>query len=164
VKDDKKRLSHLDGENKAAMVDVSGKAVTTRAATAQVRVKMSPEAFEAVVDQTLEKGAVLNVAQIAGISAAKKTSDLIPLCHPLPLSQISVDFRLQDQDHSVLVEARAKADAKTGVEMEALVAAAVSALTIYDMCKAIDKAITITDLVLLEKTGGKSGTFKRESA
>jgi cyclic pyranopterin phosphate synthase len=125
---------------------------------------MSPEAFEAVVDQTLEKGAVLNVAQIAGISAAKKTSDLIPLCHPLPLSQISVDFRLQDQDHSVLVEARAKADAKTGVEMEALVAAAVSALTIYDMCKAIDKAITITDLVLLEKTGGKSGTFKRESA
>jgi cyclic pyranopterin phosphate synthase len=160
----KKRFTHLDADNRAAMVDITNKDETKRAAMAQARVKMSPEAFEALLNQTIEKGDVLSVAQIAGISAAKKTSELIPLCHPLPLSQISVEFKLRREDHAVDVHSLAKADAKTGVEMEALVAAAVSALTIYDMCKAIDKSITITDLFLLEKTGGKSGTFKRKSA
>jgi cyclic pyranopterin phosphate synthase len=160
----KKGLTHLDADNKARMVDVSNKVETQRSAVAQAKVKMSSKAFDAVWSRSAEKGEVLGVAQIAGISAAKRTSELIPLCHPLPLNHISVKFKPLRKDSSVLVESEVKTDAKTGVEMEALIAAAVSALTIYDMCKAMDKSIVITDLFLLQKTGGKSGTFKRKGA
>lgn len=160
----KKRLTHLDDDNKACMVDITNKFKTPRKAVAQAVVKMSPEALEAILTQSVKKGEVLGVAQIAGISAAKRTSELIPLCHPLQLDHISVKFKVQRKKFSILIQSEVKTNAKTGVEMEALVAAAVSALTIYDMCKALDKSISITDLFLLKKTGGKSGTFKRKGA
>ncbi len=160
----KNNLTHLDTDQKARMVDVSKKAKTQRLAMAQAEVRMSPRAFQAIKDHSVVKGEVLSVAQIAGIQAAKKTSELIPLCHPLPLDHISVKFTLRKKYSSILVRSEVKTHAKTGVEMEALVSAAVSALTIYDMCKAIDKSITITDLFLVKKRGGKSGSFKRKGA
>jgi cyclic pyranopterin phosphate synthase len=160
----KKVLTHLDARQKARMVDVANKAETQRVAVARAVVKMSQEAFQAIQKHSVAKGEVLSVAQIAGIQAAKRTSELIPLCHPLPLDHISVQFKPRKKDSSILVESEVKTHAKTGVEMEALVAASVSALTIYDMCKAIDKSITITNLFLVEKRGGKSGTFKRKGA
>lgn len=160
----KKTLTHLDADYNARMVDVSEKTRTQRRAVAQAKVRMSAKAFQAIQNNSIAKGEVLSVAQIAGIFAAKKTSALIPLCHPLPLDHISIQFRLHKKTCSILVESEIKIQAKTGVEMEALTAAAVSALTIYDMCKAIDKSMTITDLCLLEKTGGKSGSYKRKSA
>ena len=160
----KKGFTHLNAENKARMVDTTNKVETQRKALARAEVRMSPEAFKAMLNHSVEKGEVLSVAQIAGISAAKRTSDLIPLCHPLPLDHVSIRFKLQREDFSILVESEVKTHAKTGVEMEALVAAAVCALTIYDMCKSLDKSITITHLFLLEKSGGKSETFKREGA
>ncbi len=160
----KKVLTHLDADQKARMVDVARKSKTRRLAVARAEVRMSPEAFQAIQKHSVAKGEVLSVAQIAGIQAAKRTSELIPLCHPLPLDHIAVRFKPRKKDYSILVESEVKTHAKTGVEMEALMAACVSALTIYDMCKAIDKSITITDLVLVEKRGGKSGTFKRKGA
>jgi cyclic pyranopterin phosphate synthase len=153
-------LSHVDEEGRVAMVDTSAKARTARRAVASARVLMSPATVEAVRAHRTPKGDPLETARIAGIMAAKRTADLIPLCHPLPLTH--VDVRAELRDDGVYLEAEAATAAQTGVEMEALTAAAVAALTVYDMCKAVEKGITITDVRLEEKTGGKSGTWRRE--
>lgn len=150
-------LTHLDEAGKARMVDISGKAVTARTAIAEGHIAMSVEALSAVRDATAVKGDVLAVARIAGITAAKKTADLIPLCHPLPLTSVAVDFTLEDG--GVRVEATASTTWGTGVEMEAMTAASVALLTIYDMVKAVDKAMVISGVRLLKKTGGKSGDW-----
>jgi cyclic pyranopterin phosphate synthase len=142
------------------MVDTSAKPVAARRAVASARVLMSPGTVEAVRAHRTPKGDPLETARIAGIMAAKRTSELIPLCHPLPLTHVEV--RAETRDFGVYIEAEAATNAQTGVEMEALTAASVAALTIYDMCKAVEKGITITDVRLEEKTGGKSGTWKRE--
>ena len=154
-------LSHVDEQGRVAMVDTSAKAQTARRAVASARVLMSPETVEAVRQHRTPKGDPLETARIAGILAAKRTAELIPLCHPLPLTH--ADVRAELRDDGVYLEAEASTNAQTGVEMEALTAAAVAALTVYDMCKAVEKGIQITDLRLEEKTGGKSGTWKRES-
>src|SRR5918997_3811701 len=153
------KLSHVDEEGRAAMVDVSAKQTTTRRAVASARVLMSPATVEAVRAHRTPKGDPLEVARLAGIMAAKRAADLIPLCHPLPLTHVEVRAELDDE--GVRLEAEAATTAQTGVEMEALTAAAVAALTVYDMCKAVEKGITITDLRLEAKTGGKSGDWKR---
>ena len=155
-----KELSHVDEEGRVRMVDTSGKAVTARRAVASARVLMSPETVLAVREHRTPKGDPLETARLAGIMAAKRTAELIPLCHPLPLTQVEVRVELTDE--GVRLEAEAATNAQTGVEMEALTAAAVAALTIYDMCKAIDKAMTITDVRLEKKTGGKSGDYERK--
>lgn len=141
------------------MVDTSDKKETVRRAVASAKVLMLPETVKAVREQTTPKGNPLETARLAGIIAAKRTSDLIPLCHPLPLTHVDIQARLDDD--GVYLEAEAKTKAQTGVEMEALTAVSIAALTVYDMCKAIDKAMVITDVRLELKTGGKSGTFKR---
>ena len=153
-------LSHLDAEGRVAMVDTSGKAQTARRAVASARVLMSPETVAALRAGRTPKGDPLETARIAGIMAAKRTAELIPLCHPLPLTH--ADVRAELRDDGVYLEAEAATNAQTGVEMEALTAAAVAALTVYDMCKAIEKGIQITNVRLEEKTGGKSGTWRRE--
>ena len=153
-------LSHLDAEGRVAMVDTTGKAQTARRAVASARVLMSAETVAALRAGRTPKGDPLEAARIAGIMAAKRTADLIPLCHPLALTH--ADVRAELRDDGVHIEAEASTDAQTGVEMEALTAAAVAALTVYDMCKAIEKGIEITDVRLEEKTGGKSGDWKRE--
>jgi cyclic pyranopterin phosphate synthase len=152
-------LSHLDAEGRVAMVDTSAKAPTARRAVASARVLMSPETVEAVRAGRTPKGDPLETARIAGIMAAKRTAELIPLCHPLPLTH--ADVRAELREDGVHIEAEAATNAQTGVEMEALAAAAVAALTVYDMCKAVEKGMTITDVRLEEKTGGKSGTWRR---
>ena len=154
------KLSHMDTEGRVAMVDTSAKETTARRAVASARVLMSAETVEAVRAHRTPKGDPLETARLAGIMAAKRTADLIPLCHTLPLTH--ADVRAEIRDDGVHLEAEASTSAQTGVEMEALTAAAVAALTVYDMCKALDKGIRITDLRLEEKTGGKSGTWKRE--
>lgn len=156
-------LSHIGAGGEAHMVDVSAKAATERRAVATGRILMSPQAFAAVRDNAIAKGDVLSVARVAGIMAAKRTSDLIPLCHPLPIQKISVDFALEEQDFAISVMAMVKTTGQTGVEMEALTAASIALLTVYDMAKAVDKAMRIEGVRLLEKTGGKSGTFKAEA-
>lgn len=156
----KKALSHYNSAGQVSMVDVGDKAVTERTATAHAFVAMSPGVIEALPNNA--KGDPLEVARIAGIIAAKKTSDLIPLCHQLPLTHVSLDFKIQHD--GVEIEATASTSARTGVEMEAMTAASVAALTIYDMTKALDKAIEIREIFLVEKTGGKSGTYRRETA
>ncbi|HEV7892095.1 MAG TPA: cyclic pyranopterin monophosphate synthase MoaC [Pyrinomonadaceae bacterium] len=153
-------LSHVDSEGRVAMVDTGGKAQTARRARASVRVLMSAETVAALRAGRTPKGDPLETARIAGIMAAKRTAELIPLCHPLPLTH--VDVRAELRDEGVYLEAEASTNAQTGVEMEALTAAAVAALTVYDMCKAVEKGITVTDLRLEEKTGGKSGTWVRQ--
>jgi cyclic pyranopterin phosphate synthase len=142
------------------MVDIGDKAVTARVATAAAEVSMLPETFTLITDGAHKKGDVLAVARIAGIQAAKKCSDLIPLCHPLMLTRVSVDFEMDVTRHRVLISATCAVDGKTGVEMEALTAASVAALTIYDMCKAVDRAMVISNIRVLEKSGGKSGYFR----
>jgi cyclic pyranopterin phosphate synthase len=154
-------LSHVNPEGEARMVDVSQKADTVREAVAKGRVLMKPETLKLVKANEMKKGDVLAVARVAGITAAKRTPDLIPLCHTLLLDNVSIDFDLS-YDDCVEITARAKSTGKTGVEMEALVAASVSALTIYDMCKAVDKGMTISEIYLESKTGGKSGTYRRK--
>ncbi|HNB56599.1 MAG TPA: cyclic pyranopterin monophosphate synthase MoaC [bacterium] len=156
----KKKLSHVDRRGKAAMVDVSGKSNTERRATAMARVTMSAAAFDAIQNNTIKKGDVLTVAQLAGIMAAKKTSDLIPLCHPLNLSRVDVACFPEPDSLSIRIEATCKLLGKTGVEMEALTAVTIAALTVYDMAKAMDKKMVIRDICLLEKSGGKSGIFR----
>jgi cyclic pyranopterin phosphate synthase len=151
----------IDEQGRARMVDVSEKAPTLRTAAAAGRVKMLPSTVEAIRTGGAPKGDVLAVAQVAGIMAAKKTSDLIPLCHPLPLTGVSVDFTLLPEDCAVEATATAKITGKTGVEMEALTAVSTALLTIYDMCKAIDKGMEITGIHLAEKSGGKSGHYQR---
>ncbi len=153
------RLSHVDGRGRVTMVDVSDKAVTTRDAVARGSIRMSKEALSQVRRGAIQKGDPLQAARLAGIMAAKHTSSLIPLCHPLPLSSIQVE--LIPTLRGYIVEARVRTTAQTGVEMEALTAVAVAALTIYDMVKAVDKRMVISDIRLMKKTGGKSGTFTR---
>ncbi|MCF8710157.1 cyclic pyranopterin monophosphate synthase MoaC [Rhizorhapis sp. SPR117] len=155
------KLTHLDDDGSAHMVDVSGKQVTARQAIASGRISMSGEARRAIAQGLVKKGDVLAVARVAGIMAAKKTSDLIPLCHPLPLSSVSIDLRLDDA--GVIAIATAKTSGQTGVEMEAMTAVSIALLTIYDMAKAIDKSMIISDISLLEKEGGKSGKWTRGS-
>jgi cyclic pyranopterin phosphate synthase len=152
-------LSHVDDEGRVAMVDTSAKPRTARRAVASARVLMSPATVEAVREHRTPKGDPLETARIAGIMAAKRTAELIPLCHTLPLTH--VDVRATLEDFGVRVEAEAATTAQTGVEMEALTAAAVAALTVYDMCKAVEKGVRVTDVQLEEKTGGKSGDWKR---
>ena len=154
------QLSHLDEQGHAIMVDVSSKEVTKRKALASGKVILNKNTFRMLTDRKIPKGDVLATARIAGILAAKKVGGLIPLCHPLPLEHISIDFILSEDLPGVEIQATASISAKTGVEMEALTAVSVAALTIYDMCKAVEKGIKITDIKLLEKSGGKSGTWK----
>ncbi len=154
-------LSHVNSDGEARMVDVSQKADTMREAIARGKVLMKPETLKLVKANEIKKGDVLAVARVAGITAAKRTPDLIPLCHTLLLDNVSVDFDLSGDD-CIEITARAKSTGKTGVEMEALVAASVSALTIYDMCKAVDRGMTLNEIYLESKTGGKSGTYRRK--
>jgi cyclic pyranopterin monophosphate synthase len=155
------RLSHLDEAGNAAMVDVSGKAETLREAVAEGVITMSAPALAAIRDGFVKKGDVLATARIAGIMAAKKTSELIPLCHPLALSKVAVDFSFEED--AIRVTALARLTGQTGVEMEAMTAATVALLTIYDMAKAVDKAMIISSVRLLSKTGGKSGAWTAEA-
>ncbi len=156
------KLTHLDDKGQARMVDVADKEVSRRHAVASSRIAMSPDAFAALVDGRLVKGEAFAVARLAGIQAAKRTAELIPLCHQIPLSSVSLTFTPRSEDHSVAIRAEAATVDRTGVEMEALVAATVAALTIYDMCKAIDKAMVLQETVLLEKSGGRSGDYRRD--
>lgn len=156
-------LTHIDSDGRVRMVDVTEKAPTRRTAVAQAVVHMSAETFQRIGAGTVSKGNVLETARIAGVMAAKKTADLIPMCHPLNLTHVQVDFFSDSADHSIRIEALARIVDQTGVEMEALTAVSVAALTLYDMCKAIDKAMTIGSICLLRKSGGKSGPFTRET-
>ncbi|PIE58293.1 MAG: cyclic pyranopterin monophosphate synthase MoaC [Desulfobulbus propionicus] len=152
-------LTHFDGAGNARMVNVGGKAETKRVATATGRITMSREAYDLVQAGTIQKGDVLGVARVAGIMAAKKVDQLIPLCHPLMLSGVDILFTLVDDDLCIDIEATVSITGKTGVEMEALTAVSVAALTIYDMCKAVDKSMEIGSIQLVRKSGGKSGSF-----
>jgi molybdenum cofactor biosynthesis protein MoaC len=156
------KFSHLDKDGAANMVDISAKNVTTRSASASCKVFLSKKAFDQVKENQIEKGNVLNIAKIAAITASKKTHDLIPLCHQIPLSKVDIDFVLNDQEQAIEIISTVITDWKTGVEMEALTAVTVASLTIYDMCKSIDKSIRITDIQLDKKTGGKSGLYTRK--
>jgi len=156
------QLSHVDSEGKASMVDVGAKAVTQRVAVARGSVVMQPETLRLVGENAMEKGDVLGVARVAGIMAAKKTAELIPLCHPLPIDKVSVDLRIDEARSAVEIEAAAATTAKTGVEMEALTAVSVAALTVYDMVKAVDRGTTIQSVRLVRKTGGASGDIELE--
>lgn len=156
-----KKLSHIDTQGRARMVDVSTKQVTVREAIATGAVHMRPEVLRLIVTGQIPKGDVLTTARLAGIMAAKRTPELIPLCHPLPIASVKVEFTPDETAGSIAIEARVKVAAKTGVEMEALTAVSVAALTIYDMCKAVDKSMIISNICLQKKTGGKSGTYVR---
>ncbi|UCE66378.1 MAG: cyclic pyranopterin monophosphate synthase MoaC [Candidatus Zixiibacteriota bacterium] len=157
----KKKLSHVDGKGRARMVDIGDKAETDRRAVAEARVFLSSELLSGIRENTVAKGDVLSTARIAAIQAAKKTADIIPLSHTLPLSHVSVDFELQDDPPVVVIRSVARAHYKTGVEMEALTAVTVAALTIYDMGKSVDRGMEISSIRLLEKSGGRSGDWKR---
>jgi cyclic pyranopterin monophosphate synthase len=156
------KLTHMDDNGRPTMVDVSDKAITSREAVAQGRVRMSAAAFSLALSSENKKGDVRSVAQIAGIMAGKRTSDLIPLCHPLPLSSLKIEIEPDAANLSLVVTARAKTLGQTGVEMEALTAVSVACLTIYDMLKAVDKAMVIEGIRLIEKVGGKSGRYVAE--
>jgi cyclic pyranopterin phosphate synthase len=155
-------FSHIDEQGAVKMVDTSSKPVTVRRAVASARVLMSPDTLRALKEHRTPKGDPLETARLAGIMAAKRTAELIPLCHPLPLT--SIDVQVQVQDQGLSLEATVATNAQTGVEMEALTAVSVAALTVYDMCKALDKGITITDIRLEAKTGGKSGDYQRHNS
>ncbi len=154
----------MDERGRARMVDVGGKKISARKAVASGRVELGEAAFEALRENRAGKGDALSVAQVAGILAAKRTGELIPLCHPLPLTHVGVEFELLEDDRAVRIVASAACEGVTGVEMEALTAVSVAALTLYDMLKALDKGIRIAEVQLLEKSGGKSGHWKREGA
>lgn len=154
------KLSHIDDEGNAIMVDVGAKEVTRREAVARARLVMEPGTLARIVAGDLPKGDVLAVARTAGILAAKRTPELIPLCHPLPIERVEISFAA-DGDSALTITASVAVTSKTGAEMEALTAASVAALTVYDMCKAVDRAMTIEEVALLEKTGGKSGHYRR---
>lgn len=153
-------LTHFDSDGNAVMVDVSAKAETERVATAAGCVIMQPETVQLIVDGGVKKGDVLSVARLAGIMGAKKTPDLIPLCHPLALSSVKVDLSVDTARNAVDITATCKLNGRTGVEMEALTAVSVAALTVYDMCKAVDRGMQIGDIRLIHKSGGKSGTYE----
>ena len=156
-------LTHFDAQGQAHMVDVGAKAATRRVAVAQGRIAMQPATLALVTAGTAKKGDVLGVARLAGIMGAKRTADLIPLCHPIALTRVAVEFEVQEADSAVLCRATAETVGPTGVEMEALTAVQVALLTIYDMCKAADRGMVISDVKLLEKHGGKSGSFVAEA-
>ncbi|MEE8399809.1 MAG: cyclic pyranopterin monophosphate synthase MoaC [Desulfobacterales bacterium] len=156
-------FTHIDEQGHVRMVDVTDKGVSLRTAVAQGKIGMGPETFDKIRQHTVKKGNVLETARIAGTMAAKNTSALIPMCHPLNITHIQIDFYPEAPSASIRIEATVRTLGQTGVEMEALTAVSVAALTIYDMCKSYDKAMTISDICLLEKSGGKSGTFKRGS-
>jgi cyclic pyranopterin phosphate synthase len=156
------KLSHLDAEGKARMVDVTGKEVTERIAVARGAVFMRAETLSLIMEKKVEKGDVFSVARVAGIMAAKKTSELIPMCHPLNITSVEIDLNPEKNPPRVEIEAVVRVTGKTGVEMEAMTAAAVSGLTIYDMCKAVDREMTLGEIRLVKKSGGKSGTFIRK--
>jgi cyclic pyranopterin phosphate synthase len=156
-----KKLSHLDKEGKAKMVDITAKPLTKRKAVARCSVYMKTGTIKLIVDKKVPKGDVFSVARIAGIMAAKKTSELIPMCHPLDMTAIDIQFNLNLKKRKVDIESRVSIVGRTGVEMEALTAVSIAALAIYDMCKAVDKEMVISEIMLMEKRGGKSGTFKR---
>ena len=157
-------FTHFDEQGKARMVDVSGKAATERVATAKGRVRLQPETLALIEQGQVAKGDVLSVARLAGIMGAKRTPELIPLCHPLALNAIDVQLELDPARSAVDITATCRVKGRTGVEMEALTAVAVAALTIYDMCKAVDRKMRLTDIRLVEKSGGRSGTFRAEEA
>jgi cyclic pyranopterin phosphate synthase len=152
-------LTHINKSGNAEMVDVSTKDITLRRASAQSVIKMQPETLDLILNGKAKKGDVLTVARIAGIQAAKKCWDLIPLCHPLMISKISVDFEIDEQNSSIKTIATAVVEGKTGIEIEAITAASISAITIYDMCKAVDRGMVIGDTHILRKSGGKSGEY-----
>lgn len=156
------KLTHLDKQGNAKMVDVSDKTITERIAVASAAVSMLPETIKMVTSGNHKKGDVLTVAKIAGIQAAKQCSSLIPLCHPLALTSINVDLSINSKENTINILATCKVSGQTGVEMEALTAASVSALTIYDMCKAVDRGMTIHNIKLQHKSGGKSGSYNNE--
>ncbi len=155
-------LTHFDSKGDAHMVDVSAKQTTARIATAACHISMAPETFDIISQGRAKKGDVLSVARLAGIMGAKRTSDLIPLCHPLPISNVTVDLTLDPDLPGVQIKATVKTTGQTGVEMEALTAASVTALTVYDMAKAVDRAMQIGGLRVILKDGGKSGTYQAE--
>ncbi len=157
-------FNHFDEQGKAIMVDVSHKEPTLRIASAAATVFLKPDTLAAILERGIKKGDVLGVARLAGIAAAKKTPDLIPLSHPLALHHVKVDFTTDQASGRVVIEATVKALERTGVEMEAMTAATVAALTIYDMCKGTDRSITIGEIALLHKEGGKSGVYRREKS
>ena len=153
-------FTHFDEQGKARMVDVSGKAATERVATARGRVRLQPETLALIEQGQVAKGDVLSVARLAGIMGAKRTPDLIPLCHPLALSAVSVDLTLDRAGSAIEISATCRLVGRTGVEMEALTAVAVAALTVYDMCKSVDRGMVLTDIRLVQKSGGKSGSWE----
>jgi cyclic pyranopterin phosphate synthase len=155
----KRRLTHFDRDGKAVMVDVTAKDVTERVAVAEGSIIMKPATLKAIIGKGIKKGDVLSIARLAGIMAAKRTHELIPLCHPLALSAVTVDLKPDKKRHAVDITATVKILGKTGVEMEALTAVSVAALTVYDMCKAIDRGMSLTAIRLKHKSGGKSGIF-----
>lgn len=155
-------FTHFDKEGRAKMVDVSMKAETLREAIVTASVQMKAETLRLILDKSIAKGDVLNTARIAGIMAAKRCSDLIPLCHPVSLTSVEIFFNPDESNNTIAIEVRVKSKGQTGVEMEALTAASAASLTIYDMCKAVDRGIVISDIMLQEKKGGKSGFWKRQ--
>jgi cyclic pyranopterin phosphate synthase len=157
------RLTHFDEEGAARMVDVTAKDETAREAVAEGRIFMQPETLKRILDRKVTKGDVFSVARIAGIMACKKTPELIPLCHPLNLSSANIDFEPDKERSCVLIRATVRITSRTGVEMEAMTAVAVAGLTVYDMCKSTDRTMTISDIRLMKKSGGKSGTFERRT-
>ena len=157
-------MTHLDEEGRVRMVDVSEKSATAREAVAQGVITMRPETFDLISEQKAKKGNVLETARIAGIMAAKRTAELIPMCHPLSITFVQIDFFPNSDTHSIRIEAVVRVVGQTGVEMEALTAVSIAALTIYDMCKSYDRGMTISDVYLIKKSGGKSGTFERPSS
>ncbi|MFC1562866.1 cyclic pyranopterin monophosphate synthase MoaC [candidate division KSB1 bacterium] len=158
-----KNLSHFDKNSRAKMVDITEKRVTVREALAQAEIYIKEETLEKILENKIAKGDTLNIAKTAGIMASKNTPSLIPLCHPLMITNIDIDFEINKGKSCITIKSNVKSEGKTGVEMEALCAVMISALTIYDMCKAEDKNITISNICLLKKSGGKSGNFIRGS-
>ena len=156
-------LTHLDEQGRASMVDVGDKDVTSREAVARGHVSIQPETARLIREGLLKKGDVLTVAQVAGIMGSKKTSELIPLCHPLPIDKVDVDLELDEENSRISIVATARTTARTGVEMEAMTAVSVAALTLYDMCKAVDRGIRIEGIRLVRKSGGRSGDIELDS-
>jgi cyclic pyranopterin phosphate synthase len=156
-------FTHFDRDGKTRMVDVSHKKVTSREAIVRGRISMASKTFQMIQDKTVAKGDVLGVARIAGIMAAKRTAELIPMCHPLNLTNVEIHFSPHPEESAIEIEAALKTDGKTGVEIDAFIAVATAAITIYDMCKAVDRAMVISDIHLVKKSGGKSGTYVNQN-
>ena len=157
------KLTHIDKSGRAKMVDVGEKEVTKREATAQAIIAMKPETLTLIKQGNIKKGDVLAVAQVAGVMSSKRTPDLIPMCHPLLINGVDFEFDIDNERSKIIIRATVRVSGKTGVEMEALTAVSVAALTVYDMCKAVDRAMTISDICLLKKSGGKSGIYERDA-